>query len=964
MQQTFLYEVAQKLYNRYGEDIQNKTIVLPSRRARLFFSEALSHIVQGGTIWQPEYFSMDDIMSEAASFKVGDKIRIISELYKIYSKHHNEPFDKFYFWGEMLIGDFDLIDKYMIDADMLFCNLYDLKQIEARFPDTETLEVVSRFWKHFLQEESLPEYKQRFLKIWKSLAPIYHELKQRLAELKFAYQGMVYRSAAENLGNNIVNFKRGRHYVIVGFNALSQCEQRVLKFLTANYHCDFYWDYDSYYVDDEQQEAGRFLRQNMTLFPATDHISHDNFLRSEKRLSTISTASNIIQCKYVNKILREISPELLFDKETAIVLTNENLLLPLLHSLPDDKDANGENKLKLNITMGHPIKHTTAYSFVMRLFDLQHNARNDKGKVTFYHVDVSGILNHPYVLEQDGDTAKKLQKTIVNARYIRVSNELFTHSTLLSKIFRYTEGLDDLYNYLIDVIYALSLSVSDNTDSRTLKLSYLAILAENISQVTNSVKQCDIDVSVSIYTSLIKRHLQNVRIPYSGEPLEGLQIMGILETRNLDFKNVIILSMDDDNFPGNSLGNSSYIPYNLKAAYGIPTPEYHEGVYAYYFYRLIQRAERVDMIYCSLADDKSTGERSRYIHQLEFESPHPIKYYNVGVNVAAEPNNSIVIAKEGEVAEILQQLLNNTDKVLSPSAFSPYTSCPLKFYFSKVAKIRTTDSLTDDVDNPMFGKILHIAMQTLYTPLIGIANPKQHLEQILKNNAVEQATIEAINSQFLNREGTDCSDYTGGLILVKDMVIDYIRKSIIPYDIQHNDFTILHLEEDVNYPITLSDGSTVMIGGIADRIDSLDNGCIRVVDYKTGDGHNEINRNKRDVEKQTEGMESLFHNTSSASNYPLQTMLYSMVLHHKTGRNVIPALYAVKNMRKKGFTPYLIDHHAGKTVVDYMTYAQEFEQRLQASLDELFDLSIPFVQCNEEDKLPCQYCDFKILCKR
>ena len=964
MQQTFLYEVAQKLYDRYGEDIQTKTIVLPSRRARLFFSEALSRIVKGGTIWQPEYLSMDDIMAEAASFKVGDKIRIVSELYKIYSKYHNESFDKFYYWGEMLIGDFDLIDKYMIDADMLFCNLYDLKEIEARFPDTETLEVVSRFWNHFLQEETLPEYKHRFLKIWKSLAPVYHELRQRLIELKFAYQGLVYRSAAENLSCGIINFKHQREYIFVGFNALSQCEQKVLKFLSANYHCDFYWDYDSYYVADEQQEAGRFLRQNMALFPATDQISHDNFLQSEKRFSTISTASNIIQCKYVNKILREISPELTFNKETAIVLTDENLLLPLLHSLPNDKDADGKSKLKLNITMGHPIKHTTAYSFIMRLFDLQHNARKESGKVTFYHVDVSGILNHPYILEQEGATARALQKNIISARYIRVSDKLFAHNELLSKIFSYREDLDDLYNYLIDVISAISLSNNDNAENQALKLSQLALLAENITQITNSVKQCDIDISVSIYTSLIKRHLQNVRIPYSGEPLEGLQIMGILETRNLDFKNVIILSMDDDNFPGNSLGNSSYIPYNLKAAYGIPTPEYHESVYAYYFYRLIQRAERVDMIYCSLADDKSTGERSRYIHQLEFEAPHPIKYYNIGVNVSAEQTKSITIAKQGEVAQVLQQYLNNEDKVISPSAFSPYTSCPLKFYFSKVAKIRTLDTLTDGVDNPMFGNILHIAMQTLYTPLIGIANPKQHLEQLLKGNAVEQATIKAINSQFLNREGTECSDYTGGLILVRDMVIDYIRKSIIPYDINHNDFTILHLEQNVKHPVTLSDGSTVIIGGIADRIDSLDNGCIRVVDYKTGEGHNEINPNKQDAEKQTEGMESLFHNITASSNYPLQTMLYSMILHKKTGRNVLPALYAVKNMRKNDFTPYLIDRHAGKQVVDYLTYAEEFEQRLQASLDELFDLSIPFVQCKEEDKIPCEHCDFKILCKR
>lgn len=951
MQQTFLQEVAEKLYKLYGNSISQLTIVLPSRRAQLFFSEALTHIVKGGVIWQPDYVSIDELMCEASSYKMGDKIRIICELHKIYSAYHKEPLDKFYFWGEMLLSDFDLVDKYMVDADMLFCNLHDLKEIEAHFTDTETWEVIRRFWQHFAEGETLPEHKEKFLSIWKSLGPVYHSLRERLGELNFAYQGMVYRSAAENLENDIVRFKRDRHYVFVGLNALSRCEQSVLKSIQKRFECDFYWDYDSYYTNDEQQEAGRFIRQNMSLFPTSEELQHNHF-SEPKQMSAISTSSNVIQCKYVNKILRQISPELLFDKETAIVLTDENLLMPLLHSLPDDKDEKGENKLQLNITMGHPIKHTTAYSLILRLLELQHNASTSDDKATFYHVDVLGILNHPYITEQVGEEAKKIQKEIIKARYIRVSDELFQENTLLGTIFRKCGDWESLYNYLIDVIYAISLPLEQNADNRSLKLSYLAMIAECIKQITNSLKECDTEVNTSIYTSLLKRYLQTLRIPYSGEPLQGLQIMGILETRNLDFKNVIILSMTDDNFPGSMVGGASFIPYNLRAAYSLPTPEHHEGVYAYYFYRLIQRAERVDMIYCSLADDKSTGERSRYIHQLEFESPHEIKYYNVGVDVKASDNSPIVIEKTGKVREIMEQMLNNKEQILSPSSLTPYTVCPLKYYFSHVANIKTKDSISEDVDSPMFGNILHKAMETIYKPIKDIVNPRHELEQILKGTSIEKAVREAIHSEYFKNHDASDQDYTGDLLLVKNLVIDYIRKSIIPYDIKNNNFAVLHLEHRFKYEVELSNGSTVCFGGTADRIDSLDDGSMRVVDYKSGKGHNKLGT-----------FDQVFHPTES-SNYPLQLMIYSMILHHTNSeRNIIPALYAVRNMRQDKFNPYLLDKE-NKCEIDYATYAQPFETGLRALLDEMFDWDTPFVQCEYKERGVCKFCEFNVLCKR
>ena len=955
MQQTFLAEVATKLFEQYGDNISTLTIVLPSRRARLFFSEALSHLTDK-PLWQPEYISIDDIMSEASSYTSGEKIRLITELYKIYSQHHDESFDKFYFWGEMLLSDFDLIDKYMIDADMLFRNISDIKELEAdmSYLTPEMRRVINTFWSHFEKEESLSDEKRKFLNIWLSLAPIYHSLHERLSQLGFAYSGMIYRSAVENLKQDKELLNLDRKYIFIGFNALSECEKEMMRYISRNGRCQFFWDYDSYYTQDQEAEAGRFLRDNIKQFKPLHDISHNNFIETKKRFTAISTVSNVMQCKYIGNILKEISEDLEFDKQTAIVLTDESLLVPLLHSLPE-KVAQ-----KVNITMGYPLRQTTAYSFLERLIELQKNCRHSADTTTFYHTDTEGILSHPYIASIIGEAAKNYHNEIIKQRKIRVDGDFFKENKLLSTIFSSTESWRELSEYLLNIIREICYTseykeLLDNTQR-----AYLGLLAENISATANCVAKCDIELTTSIFTSLLRRHLQTIRIPYSGEPLQGLQVMGILETRNLDFKNVIILSMNDDNFPGNVANSSSFIPYNLRAAYGIPTPEHHEGVYAYYFYRLIQRAERVDMLYCSHADEKSTGEQSRYIYQLEYESPYTINRTNVGVDVRASEDEPIIVEKQGEVLEKLMQFLDKeSPKMLSPKAISPYIVCPLKFYFASIARVRATEELADDIDSPMFGSILHKATEILYTPLKGVANNAEHLKQLLKGKRIEQAVEQAINEEFLNNKEASTDDYTGNMVLVKNIVSKYIRQSIIPYDIAHNDFAVMELEKRISNKFKLDDNREVLIGGYADRIDSLNNGDIRVVDYKTG-------RSNLDIS----GISSLFEGEKCyEKGNLLQTMIYSMVLNNTLKLNVKPALYYVRQMTSEDYNPHIIDNmgtpRTSSNEVDYLSYANEFEQMLREKLTELFNPEIPFVQCDADkaDKA-CTHCDFKTICRR
>ncbi|MBO7342908.1 MAG: PD-(D/E)XK nuclease family protein [Alistipes sp.] len=950
MQQTFLQEAAARLYERYGDDISSLRIVLPSRRARLFFSDALSALTSR-PIWQPRYISMDDIMSRYSTLAVGEKLRLITELYRIYSDYPpHEPFDKFYFWGEILLSDFDLIDKYMIDADMLFRNLCDIKEIEAdlSYLSEDMRRVIHAFWSHFADTAALSTEKRIFLDRWLSLAPIYHRLRERLTSLGIAYTGMIYRSAVENIEQGNTPEEEDFRYIFIGFNALSECERRILKYLDRQGRCDFLWDYDSFYTEDKNQEAGYFLRDNIREFKPLDDITHDNFLSINKKINAISCVSNVVQCKHVNSLLHDISPSLTFDKQTAIVLTDESLLQPLLHSLPQSVAEN------VNVTMGYPLRQTTAYSLIERLIELQKRCRTGS-QTSFYHADVVGILSHPYLNDSLGEVASKLREQIIKGRFIRIEQEFFNVHESLSVIFSPAERYSSLSKYLLQALNTVAQLIPEG-EEQSRQISYLSLIADNISDLDNVIKDCQIELSNSIYTSLLRRHLQSVRIPFSGEPLQGLQVMGILETRNIDFRNVILLSASDDNFPGKIGSASSFIPYNLRAAYVIPTPEHHESVYAYYFYRLLQRAERIDILYCSHADEKSTGEQSRYIYQLDYESPYTVHRTNVGVDVALDQPTERIIEKRGRIAEALQRYVcadgTRAERRLSPSAFSQYISCPMRFYLSAIARIKSSDTLSEDVDHPMFGNILHSAMQRLYSPLAGVANPATDLEHLLSSHKVERAVKDAIDKEYLNKENADQSEYTGTLLLVRDIITKYIRQGIIPYDKRHNDFAVKSCEEKIYTPFTLSNSQQVEIGGIADRIDSLDSGALRVVDYKTGRAHLKAST-----------IEDIFEGEKrDEMKYLFQTMLYSMVLHHSLSREVVPSLYYARDMNQPSYSPRLI---IDGQEVTYSAFAAEFEKLLRQKLDELFDLHTPFKCCPEQESGKiCAYCDFKTICKR
>ena len=956
----FLEEVAADLYARYGEGLSDRAVLFPSRRARLFFVDALGRIA-GRPMWQPEWVTIDDLTGEISGLHTGDRVRLITELYKVYSAYHNEPFDKFYFWGDMLLTDFDTIDKYLIDAQMLFRNISEIKEIEAdiSYLTPAQLRILS-FWSSFGEQADLSEEKRRFLAIWKTLGPIYRRFRERLSSLGIAYNGMVQRAAADRIRGGGFVFPEPRRYVVAGFNALSECEKRLFGFLATAAETDFYWDYDSYYKDDPEQEAGMFVRSNVAQFPPRTELRHDN-MQGEKQVVSVAAVSNAVQCKYAAAILaglarrrREEDPGIAagarpaLGKETAVVLTDENLLLPLLYALPADIG-------RVNVTMGFPLRQSLAYTFVERLVELQNHRRCKGDGCTFYHADVAGILAHPYVAECDAALTRTMHEEIVRDRRISVDAAWLGRNELLKRIFTPAATWRELSDYMLDVVAAVARQPYEGDDARQ-RVEFLAVIAEQVTKLRNSLDECDIDLTAEVYTSLLRRHLQTVRIPFEGEPLEGLQVMGILETRNLDFENVIILSMNDDNFPGNHMAQASFIPYNLRAAYELPTPEHHEGVYAYYFYRLIQRAKTVHMLYCSHADDKSTGEPSRYIYQLDYESGFDVRKVEVGVDVNLAETAPIEVPKDDGVMARLERFVDaQSPATLSPTAFFRYVACPLRFYFHSIARLEADDEISEEVDAPMFGTILHAAVQTLYARIAGEAHPGETLRAMIRTGEVAQAVEAAINENYLQDKHATAEDYSGNLLLVKDIVIRYLRGGVMPYDAAHDAFAVSGLEEPVAYPFRFRAGGRdleMKFAGIADRIDTLDDGALRVVDYKTGAPHLEF-----------DGVESLFTGTGKQrlSNI-LQTLLYAMMLHRSRGCDVEPALYYVRNMNRPGYSPQLDDKQTGVKGARYTLYRERFEELLRAQLAELYDTSVPFRQCEDADT--CKYCDFNVICKR
>ena len=956
--QPFLQLVAHDLYTKIGNDLSRTVLVFPNKRANLFFNEYLAE-ESDQPIWSPAAMSISDLLQKLSVQKAGDPIRLVCELYKVFKEEteSRETLDDFYFWGELLISDFDDVDKNMVDADKLFSNLQDLKNLmdDYEFLDEEQEEAIRQFFQNFSIERRT-ELKEKFISLWDKLGIIYHRYREKLAELGIAYEGMLYRNVIEQLDTDRLKYDK---YVFVGFNVLNKVEKEFFQKLQKAGKAMFYWDYDLFYTQRiSKHEAGEFIKRNLIDFPNELPESYFDIFRKPKKIRYISASTENAQARFLPewvKATQTHTTQIVSEKENAIVLCNEALLLPVLHSIPQDVQ-------NVNITMGFPLAQTPVYSFINAAMELQTNGyRPDTGRFTYEAV--SKILKHPYT-RQLSDHATRLERELTKTnRFYPLPSEL-KKDDFLTILFTPQSNIRELCDYLLRLIKSISILYRKEGEYDDIfnQLYRESIFQSHlkINRLYSLIESGELSVRTDTLKRLITKVLTASNIPFHGEPAIGLQIMGVLETRNLDFRNLIMLSLNEGQLP-KAGGESSFIPYNLRKAFGMTTIEHKNAVYAYYFYRLIQRAENITLLYNTSSDGLNRGEESRFMLQLLVEGPHEItrEYLEAGQS----PQNTLEIQIE-KTPEILRRLYRAYDTaqpesvILSPSALNTYLDCRLRFYYRYVAGLKTPDEVSAEIDSALFGTIFHLSAQLAYTDLTanGKMIQREDLERLLRDEIKLQDYVDQAFKQELFKVAPEEKPEYNGVQLINSKVIVSYLKQLLRNDLQYTPFEMVAMEKKVSEKITIQTALgplTLRLGGTIDRMDAKE-GTLRIVDYKTG-GSPKIPAN----------IEQLFTPSETRPNYIFQTFLYAAIMSRKQPLMVAPALLYIHRAASESYSPVIEMGEPRKPKIPVNNFAffeDEFRERLQALLEEIFDEKELFTQT--EDIKKCAYCDFKAICKR
>ncbi|GLL54224.1 hypothetical protein KUBF_18860 [Bacteroides finegoldii] len=956
--QPFLQLVAHDLYTKIGNDLSRTVLVFPNKRANLFFNEYLAE-ESDQPIWSPAAMSISDLLQKLSVQKAGDPIRLVCELYKVFKEEteSRETLDDFYFWGELLISDFDDVDKNMVDADKLFSNLQDLKNLmdDYEFLDEEQEEAIRQFFQNFSIERRT-ELKEKFISLWDKLGIIYHRYRENLAELGIAYEGMLYRNVIEQLDTDRLKYDK---YVFVGFNVLNKVEKEFFQKLQKAGKAMFYWDYDLFYTQRiSKHEAGEFIKRNLIDFPNELPESYFDIFRKPKKIRYISASTENAQARFLPewvKATQTHTTQIVSEKENAIVLCNEALLLPVLHSIPQDVQ-------NVNITMGFPLAQTPVYSFINAAMELQTNGyRPDTGRFTYEAV--SKILKHPYT-RQLSDHATRLERELTKTnRFYPLPSEL-KKDDFLTILFTPQSNIRELCDYLLRLIKSISILYRKEGEYDDIfnQLYRESIFQSHlkINRLYSLIESGELSVRTDTLKRLITKVLTASNIPFHGEPAIGLQIMGVLETRNLDFRNLIMLSLNEGQLP-KAGGESSFIPYNLRKAFGMTTIEHKNAVYAYYFYRLIQRAENITLLYNTSSDGLNRGEESRFMLQLLVEGPHEItrEYLEAGQS----PQNTLEIQIE-KTPEILRRLYRAYDTaqpesvILSPSALNTYLDCRLRFYYRYVAGLKTPDEVSAEIDSALFGTIFHLSAQLAYTDLTanGKMIQREDLERLLRDEIKLQGYVDQAFKQELFKVAPEEKPEYNGVQLINSKVIVSYLKQLLRNDLQYTPFEMVAMEKKVSEKITIQTALgplTLRLGGTIDRMDAKE-GTLRIVDYKTG-GSPKIPAN----------IEQLFTPSETRPNYIFQTFLYAAIMSRKQPLMVAPALLYIHRAASESYSPVIEMGEPRKPKIPVNNFAffeDEFRERLQALLEEIFDEKELFTQT--EDIKKCAYCDFKAICKR
>ena len=948
MNKTFLEYVAEDIIGKYGTDLSRIAVVFPNKRAALFLNEHLARIA-GQPVWSPAYITISDLFRQHTDLKPADPIKLICDIHKSFTKCTgiDETLDHFYGWGQLLLADFDDIDKNMADADSIFCNLKDIHELDdISYLDDEQKEMLKRFFANF-SDDIDSELKKRFLSLWSHFGDIYHDYNRRLTEQGIGYEGAIYRKVASE---ETLHLKYDK-YLFVGFNLIQKVERVLFSRLMKEGKAKFYWDFDEYYMPTARAQQSASVPNNTASFAAyltdfpneLDNTDRDIYanMRRPKRIRFISSPTENAQARFASNWLLE-NDRYKAGRKTAVVMCDESILLPIMHSLPPEAD-------KVNITSGFPLAMTPVASLVMLLFDLYTLGLRKKGTAFNPHY-LKKLMAHPY--------ARHLQEAQLK--------EVHLKGVHLSQV--HQEESATLLHHIATLVKQVGIATKQEGDALTQEsvfrmftiLNRLAALADS----------GDLLVDNTTLRRLVSQLVGAASIPFHGEPVIGVQIMGVLETRNIDFDNVLLLSCNEGNMP-KGVNDSSFIPYSIRKAHGLTTIDNKVAIYSYYFHRLLQRAGDITIAYNNSTDNGHTGEMSRFMLQLLVESGQKIDHYSLTAKNQPTPLMPKAIEKDEAALSKLEEM-----SLLSPSAINTYIRCKLAFYYQYIAHIKEPDSDPETIDNRMFGNIFHRAAYLIYkditdhSPVI----EKAHIQAYLSNRKLLASVVDRAF------EEEECKTNNGLQIINREVIIEYITK-LLKIDQQLCPFSILAMEEEAKVYTQLSftipsggalkGGALVSnaptkqynltIGGIIDRLDAVTDKQtgkrrIRVVDYKTGNKPSSA----------IKSIEEVFdpkNIASKHSNYFLQAILYSLIVSRSKEWNaandaVSPALLFIKQAPANDYDPTLcIDKHP---ISDVTVYEEEFLTKLKETVADMYSPDAAFTPTDDRKK--CELCPYRMLC--
>lgn len=984
---TFLQYVAKDLLTKHGHELTDVAVVFPNKRASIFLNQAL-YEEAGHPIWSPTYLTISDLFRNHTDLQVPDSILLTFKLYNVYCDlvQTDETLDHFYAWGQLLLSDFDDLDKNMADADKLFVNIEALKDMEDfSFLSERQRSSLESFFGHVVSDTVL---QNQFRKIWQHLADIYHTYKKVLRQEGIAYEGMLYRDVVEQAH---IQF-RHKHYVFVGFNLLQKVEQKLFYCLKEQGKAEFYWDYDRYYMPPSHQEAGRYISRYIEKFPnelAPERISegldpddiYDN-LSKDKDVIYISAPTENIQARYVSHWLKE-HQRYQDGSRTAIVLSDENLLQTVVHCLPEEvKDV--------NITTGFPLAASQVSTFVMALLDLQLNGKANGGE-RLRLKQVNQVLRHPYA-KYISDECQTVCQELNEHKQFYPKRDYLTNGRdeAVRELFEHVKeegGFLPLLGWIARLLKRVGVGSAQHDDPlmhesvfRMYTLINRLDAIMTISPVgTENATLPHVDrqtgrqiVNVSILLKLMGQVVKATSIPFHGEPAKGVQIMGVLETRNLDFDHVLVLSCNEGKLP-KGINDASFIPHSLRAAYELTTVENKVAIYAYYFYSLLQRARDITLTYNNATDDGQKGEMSRFMLQfmVEDDGAHHLQRQNLQSGQSA----TLILRKRIEKDAAVMRQLDARER-LSPTAIYRYLRCPLQFYYHTVCKLYEKDNDDEnEIDNMTFGNIFHRTSELIYHKLSQDTQRVIMAEDIRNIYNSRDTLYELIDEAF--REKLFKVDdplfrprYNGLQLLNRKVIYTYIRL-LLEIDMREAPFSIIALEKDYYDDITFmvnGQPRTIQVGGQIDRLDRKEGVLhfLRVIDYKTG----------KPLQMPPSSVRDIFDPAlveAKHTDYYLQAFLYaSLIRHGKTSAQeanhdnlpVAPALLFIREARKEDYNPILAftgeKRGTRQLVEDIGTYFDDFDEGLKGLLAEIFNPDMPFIPTPHTER--CQSCPYNKIC--